>query len=1020
MLSKSKFLVTHSIKDITRRRCYYLICLFASFLIGLVALISKIVVDQGPIIFLMLAEQKTGQIDISIKPITMAKLSRNSNPEDYRNLYTFINYTALVNKITNETDLKQFSNQSTGRLNLAASVYKCEECRRFNADLVIINTNQEKKIELGRNYTFPPMKTDECIIEKELLDKLNFIESTNSDKKVFIKTSIGTLLKEALFQTYYDNKSHPYNENITKIDLVNDDMKIYCRVVNSFDENSGKFEESDRYKIIMEQETFLYHISNNLRSNIINMFQDFPEVLRNLNASDYSNQIIINFESPRVNSYLTSNFYELQMKGVSILNKIVENVGEIEHYQVDLPVINKMQPYVYGIIFLGLILKIILLILFVLSLILMHSLLIITTETNSFELGILRMLGTTKLSVVIIIVIQCLCISLPGFIMAYLIHFPCLDLISSILSNFTENGTQLKSEFSSVIYSLIICNLSPLVSSIHPIRTVLAKNISKAINTSLNKTSAIKIEILSMAEQEKKIFVIFGLLTFVNGACIYYFLPLSLISMNVTIISGIFLWILIGMLCGFIILSMNFENLFQKIFTHIFLFWSNKITKILILKNLTSHRLRNRCTTLMYSISVGFFIMITVGLNIELSSMKLSTLLDKGAYILISSAGNSFIEPSKINPSMMLMKNLNLIEDYSFYSPSLAYSCSGAKNKIFNFGKSMDFSVDVFAIPPNFFNVAIMEFLKINEKTEIESKTSRNNFPALAELLYAKENDGRVGLSGIFTWEIDLHLNDEFFLTAQKEDKIMLFNLKSSFILHSAPTFQMSDIPSMMYQRSTLIPANMYIDIVNKCRNYFSSTNDFVQYSLDDFPIRQILLKLKSNSNILETAQKIADILYKDPDVTVSMWYYSKFENKIDKISNICNLIFNGVNIVVILICFFNSSATMSINILEQKKEIAIIRSIGMTNNKIFFVYLFETFILIFTASFMGLLVGTLISWTMTLQRVIFTNLPLTFSFPYYQLVSFVVLSIVGSFISTVVPVKSILNKKISSLIRGE
>ena len=71
------------------------------------------------------------------------------------------------------------------------------------------------------------------------------------------------------------------------------------------------------------------------------------------------------------------------------------------------------------------------------------------------------------------------------------------------------------------------------------------------------------------------------LITFIYGASIYYFLPLSLISMNFGMIGGIFLWILFGILLGFILLSRNVESLLQKFLTYTILFFTRSYTKLL-------------------------------------------------------------------------------------------------------------------------------------------------------------------------------------------------------------------------------------------------------------------------------------------------------------------------------------------------------------------------------------------------------------------------------------------------------
>jgi hypothetical protein len=54
--------------------------------------------------------------------------------------------------------------------------------------------------------------------------------------------------------------------------------------------------------------------------------------------------------------------------------------------------------------FLGIILKLIIFVLFVLSVMLLYNLLLVSIETKTFELGVLRVLGLNKVGVVCLII----------------------------------------------------------------------------------------------------------------------------------------------------------------------------------------------------------------------------------------------------------------------------------------------------------------------------------------------------------------------------------------------------------------------------------------------------------------------------------------------------------------------------------------------------------------------------------------------------------------------------------------
>ena len=72
----------------------------------------------------------------------------------------------------------------------------------------------------------------------------------------------------------------------------------------------------------------------------------------------------------------------------------------------------------------------------------------------------------------------------------------------------------------------------------------------------------------------------------------------------------------------------------------------------------------------------------------------------------------------------------------------------------------------------------------------------------------------------------------------------------------------------------------------------------------------------------------------------------------------------------------------MSANLYEQSKEIGMLRAIGMTSIRISVLYVYEALILVMASSFLGVAIGTMVGFTMTLQQILFTEIPLFFYFP--------------------------------------
>ena len=115
--------------------------------------------------------------------------------------------------------------------------------------------------------------------------------------------------------------------------------------------------------------------------------------------------------------------------------------------------------------------------------------------------------------------------------------------------------------FSGVFYGLLLGALIPLVASVGPISLALRTQLINALDARRPKVQGVKFSI-EYGDQAGNVnislLIIGGCLT-VFGFIIYYFLPLALLSFNVTIWIT-FLFILLGMLFGLALLSLNLER----------------------------------------------------------------------------------------------------------------------------------------------------------------------------------------------------------------------------------------------------------------------------------------------------------------------------------------------------------------------------------------------------------------------------------------------------------------------------
>ena len=199
--------------------------------------------------------------------------------------------------------------------------------------------------------------------------------------------NMNNFVTDTLLYYYHDIKKET-DPNLEHLKDIKTSVTFTCEVIDTFDDNYGKEAGDDDNIIIMKQEYFYKYISNFIPKETLELFQDYNAIVKDIKGQNYGNVLIINFPKNRLNYYTGDDYDDLLDKGVKYMNKVIQKMGSLQHYNVEMPLISAMNRFKYGTTLLNLILNLILLGIFGLSLILIHSLLLITTETNSFEFGV--------------------------------------------------------------------------------------------------------------------------------------------------------------------------------------------------------------------------------------------------------------------------------------------------------------------------------------------------------------------------------------------------------------------------------------------------------------------------------------------------------------------------------------------------------------------------------------------------------------------------------------------------------
>lgn len=112
--------------------------------------------------------------------------------------------------------------------------------------------------------------------------------------------------------------------------------------------------------------------------------------------------------------------------------RLAEDLGYYP-INIQLDVLDALKIYSYAVLFMGLIFDIIILLFVVISILLIYSLLMISVETKTFEIGVMRMIGLSKFGIIVMILLQGLMFVLPAIIFGFAFSFPALGLVYSLL-----------------------------------------------------------------------------------------------------------------------------------------------------------------------------------------------------------------------------------------------------------------------------------------------------------------------------------------------------------------------------------------------------------------------------------------------------------------------------------------------------------------------------------------------------------------------------------------------------------
>ena len=105
-----------------------------------------------------------------------------------------------------------------------------------------------------------------------------------------------------------------------------------------------------------------------------------------------------------------------------------------------------------------------------------------------------------------------------------------------------------------------------------------------------------------------KTFILFGILGSAAGITIYILLPTALFTKNIALVLKILLSLLVGMIFGLALLTVNLRYIIEVTLVYVFCFWEKKSQRMLLKQNLVAHKSSNKLTSIIFALLIGLII----------------------------------------------------------------------------------------------------------------------------------------------------------------------------------------------------------------------------------------------------------------------------------------------------------------------------------------------------------------------------------------------------------------------------
>lgn len=968
--------------DYKRKKCLSFIAILSVIMCICVTVIAQSVLKNISVLSYNAIAARRGERDIVVKGV------------DYSSsFYKYLNGTALTKAVENVVDNKPVYRisfkmaMSKAKANLADPL---ELGKRgvtfFNGHA--LNLKEETIVGLGKD-NLPRRTYSNIWITKGLANSLGL----KTKQLAYVKIELGKAAVLILRDFYVQNQDK-FDSNDTI--LYSETVTVRVRVYVTSKSLISRFNDNAAYKTtaLFDIDTMGSLIRNGITEN--KLFRNWMKEKKTLR--EVATSAIFQFKNRQ--EVYKSNYDDVLSTAVKLASDIV---GTINAYgiNVQMPLIRSLSFTKFVTAAISLMFNLVLSGLLLLGAYVINNIINMTINSKIYFTAIQRTIGLTRLQLVLQTFTYTSGFSIIGLILSGPLIYLSFKFLNTRVLTRVKAGFTLKPEFEAVSLAIFLAFLIPFASAFFPMIKLMFQNVAASLDKDRSKTKSVKVSIDPGSGGFPWTLVMASLFCALFGTFIQVFLPLSMASLNVSLFLIVFMALLVSLLVGFLLILLNFSYIYEYIFTHILLVFEKGYIKKLTLMNLVSHRMRNRTTVLVYAVSLTFIIFLYVNLILQREANENARLRAAGSEDILYKGIRS-------RDWHNMIKNYNLSEKLTW----TARSSSLEKMKSLNISELSKTNVGnlvssyngrVYAVSPNYMDFTPEGYSSISEKG-IYKDTSLS----LTEFMYTRfaGNGAIIGESVRDYLGVNCSSRKDVFQLNRKysENNYLLNSSTCIAGMERLPGANMTSRPGFTTS-DVVYPYPVLLSLFDKEKISYS---DITNYSKIHFKPKEGVLASTLNNLLAQDAGILG----------YQIFSFDQFKAQFKSTNKLMDLVFMIVTFLALTMSLFSLISTVAANVVEQSKELAIFRCLGLGRFTISRIFLYEAIIIILNGAFIGLCVGVSLGTVIAYQNAMFTNTVARVIFPWSLLWIILIFSLISSIVAALLPVFNFLRQSIVKIIK--